>query len=535
MGKFLKSNGNEIFVVGGQAHNSSSYSASVEDAIKAVKYFGGNTVEIPVYWENIEPEEGKFNFSDVEKIFQKVSEAGLYLILLWFGTWKNGTCKYVPAWVKQDQKRFKRVVAENGSKIPSLSPHCAGNRDADVKAFGRLMEYLKSLDPTGKVLLAVQVENEPGIMNGPARDYGDEAQILFEQPLPEEILDILRSCPDSLISKCWAVNGKQTGSWQQAFQRDASQIFTAYAVAAYVNEVAKVGHECFKVPLYTNAWVDDHRLKLPGKDYPSGGAVTLTMEIWKRAAGELDFISPDNYQQTYGGYAKCCDCYSRPDNPLFIPESGLLEWNSRYMFSAVADYKAIGICAFGIESILKGEEIGSTEQAVTESLQILAAMGPGLVRFQNRLMRSVMQEEYAQYQYLEFDGYFGIAYFSNCNPLVGRLGTDWNWHDYKHKDYLQRQQRGGCRGRGIVIQSSEKEFYVAGDGFQLVLLPTDEELYYMSGSDFHLTRSMDFLSIEEGSFEESGEFIPKHRRNGDEADFGIWVEPDAEVVRIRLC
>ena len=52
-------NGQPFFPVGGQSRNSSGYNdAESETAFKAVKLFDGNTLEIPVYWEQIEPEEG---------------------------------------------------------------------------------------------------------------------------------------------------------------------------------------------------------------------------------------------------------------------------------------------------------------------------------------------------------------------------------------------------------------------------------------------------------------------------------------------
>ncbi|WVF69434.1 hypothetical protein IAT40_004211 [Kwoniella sp. CBS 6097] len=34
---------------------------------------------------------------------------GMRLVLLWFGSWKNGMSTYAPAWVKRDHKRFERA------------------------------------------------------------------------------------------------------------------------------------------------------------------------------------------------------------------------------------------------------------------------------------------------------------------------------------------------------------------------------------------------------------------------------------------
>jgi beta-galactosidase GanA len=60
-------NGKPFFPIAGQARNSSGYNdAESETAFKAVKPFNGNTLEIPVYWEKIEPEEGKFDFASVD-------------------------------------------------------------------------------------------------------------------------------------------------------------------------------------------------------------------------------------------------------------------------------------------------------------------------------------------------------------------------------------------------------------------------------------------------------------------------------------
>lgn len=76
----------------GEIHNSSSSSARwmskvwpqlVENNI--------NTVLAAVSWEMIEPEEGKFEFEELDKVLEGAREHDLKLILLWFGSFKNGT------------------------------------------------------------------------------------------------------------------------------------------------------------------------------------------------------------------------------------------------------------------------------------------------------------------------------------------------------------------------------------------------------------------------------------------------------------
>src|ERR1035437_2885417 len=49
-----------------------------------------NTLEVPIYWEQIEPQPGKFDFSLVDTLLKQGREHKVHLVLLWFATWKNG-------------------------------------------------------------------------------------------------------------------------------------------------------------------------------------------------------------------------------------------------------------------------------------------------------------------------------------------------------------------------------------------------------------------------------------------------------------
>ena len=536
---YFISNGKPVFPVGAQVHNSSGYSAEgLDRSFLALKAMDANTIAIPVYWEVVEPKEGVYDFSSVEKIFRQVQKQGLYLVFLWFGTWKNGTAKYVPEWVKQDTTRFTRVETADGTRISVLSSHCTATRAADTRAFSALCSLLNNLDPDRKTLIAVQVENESGIMNGPARDHSVVAEKEFNSKLPEFLTDMMKKHPDSPVSRQWSKNGARVENWQAGFGSQAEEFFTACSIASYIDEVAKAGKDKFDILMYTNAWLQIHRWRIPGIDYPSGGPVARVMDIWKWMAPHLDFISPDIYQQTATDYFTCCSDYRREDNPLYVPESGGQEWNSRFLFEALGRYHSIGHSIFGAESLINPDgSIAPGCHAVVGSMKVAAAFAGGLLKYQDIHIQVISQDEYAYYQYLEFDNWLGIARFTNCQALVNGENGDWNWQDYDHYTYRDQQKAENRRGRGLVIPAGNDEFYIGGDGFRLIFLPkkrAEGEPFAGAAADFNLIREVGYLSVEEGRFSMDGTFVAKRKRNGDEVDFGIWVEPDIGVVRVRL-
>src|SRR5947199_5700706 len=81
--------GAPFLILGGQANNSSNYPAMLPKVWAAIHALHANTLEIPVAWEQIEPVEGKFDFSWVDTLASQARENGVRLDLLWFGTSKN--------------------------------------------------------------------------------------------------------------------------------------------------------------------------------------------------------------------------------------------------------------------------------------------------------------------------------------------------------------------------------------------------------------------------------------------------------------
>src|SRR5205809_7688819 len=98
--------GAPFLILGAQANNSSNYPAMLPKVWPTVHALHANTLEIPVAWEQIEPEEGRFDFSWLDTLIPEARRNNVRLVLLWFGTSKNTNPGYTPEWVKTDTKRF---------------------------------------------------------------------------------------------------------------------------------------------------------------------------------------------------------------------------------------------------------------------------------------------------------------------------------------------------------------------------------------------------------------------------------------------
>ena len=164
-----------------------------------------NTVLAGVSWAQIEPQEGKFDFSELDGIIRDAHSHNLHLALLWFASWKNGQSSYLPGWVKKDFARFPRVQIVEGTwpvfggeagqprapftgSIELLSPLGDASRDADARAFAALMRHVKAVDGQQHTVVMIQVENEVGIQ-GDTRDRSPVANQAFDGPVPKDLMD----------------------------------------------------------------------------------------------------------------------------------------------------------------------------------------------------------------------------------------------------------------------------------------------------------------------------------------------------------
>lgn len=497
---------NKPFIIrGGELGNSSATSMeSMEPIWSKLSDMNLNTVLTPVYWELIEPQEGKFDFSLVDDLILKARKENLKLVFLWFGSWKNSMSSHAPEWVKLNQKKYPRVKDNKGKSHEILTPFSENNLEADLKAFQKLMSHIKDFDQKEQTVIMVQVENEIGMLPT-ARDYCVLANEVFNKPVPDELLKYMQKNKEKLVPEfleIWKKNGfKTSGNWEQIFGKGlhTDEIFMAWYFAKFTNKIAKAGKDLYPVPLFVNAALNAPEKK-PG-EYPSAGPLPHLMDIWKVAGTSIDMLSPDFYNPLFKHWN---DLFTRQGDPLFIPEHRFDESAPFKGLYAIGHYEAIGFSPFSIESVVdaKKEPLGKIYNLVKQLTPVIEA-NKG-----QRKIDGVLLDKENQLQIIKL-GNFEFT-FKHDYTL--------NWSDGAKADVWPMSS-------AIIIEIAPDEFYIAGSGIVVTFKPLKS-----------MELNAGILKTDQGIFENDVWRTVRHF-NGDQTHQGRHLRisvGDYEIQKIKL-
>jgi Domain of unknown function (DUF5597)/Beta-galactosidase len=353
--------GRPFLVLGGELANTASsspeYMAPVWPRLARMNL---NTVLVGVSWALTEPVEGSYDFSLVDQALDSARANHLHVILIWFGSWKNGISSFVPDWVKANERRFPRVQIRGGKSIEVLSTLSEANCAADLRAYAAFLRHLRAADGAQHTAVMIQLENEVGIL-GDSRDRSPAADAAYAGPVPAELMASLDGNSHlrlALYDRWEAAGRKSAGSWEEVFGAAApaapgqppplttDEIFMAWHYARYMDRLAAAGKAEYPLPVFTNTWIIQPEDKGPG-DYPSGGPEPHVLDIWRAGAPHIDFNAPDIYLPNFTEWVAH---FNQNGNTLFVPESRGDAAGVANAFYAIGRHRAIGYSPFGIDN-----------------------------------------------------------------------------------------------------------------------------------------------------------------------------------------
>jgi hypothetical protein len=474
-----------------------------------------NTVLAGVSWAQIEPQEGKFDFTVPDGIIRDARSHNLRLVLLWFASWKNGQSSYLPGWVKKDFERFPRTQIVGGTwpvfggeagqprvqtagsmSIELLSPLSDASRDADARAFAALMRHVKAVDGREHTVIMIQVENEVG-MQGDTRDRSPAANQAYDGPAPKELMDYLQKHKDTLIPelrKVWEAAGfKTSGTWEEVFGkgRPAEEIFMAWHFARYVGRVVEAGKAEYPIPMFTNCPQSGFgKAPAPVRGGQSGGPRPDAMDVWRAGAPRIDIFGVD----VYGfDFVTMCARFTQSGNPLWIPETvGGLEGAARVLY-AFGRHDAIGFSPMngGIDRRL------TPDYDLIGGYDLIAQLAPLIVEHQGKgTISAVLLEPKDPPQKVRLGNYTLEVAF--VRPRAEKRG--------------EPPPEPPTLAGAIFIATGPDEYYVAGFGVSISFSPNTPGPPLV-GLD----------TVEEGTFV-NGRWVPGRRLAGDDTIEGDCLE-----------
>jgi hypothetical protein len=492
---------------GGELNNTVATDAAyLESVWPQLTQLNLNTVLVGIGWDWIEPQEGRFDFSTVDRVLAGARKHQQRVVFLWFGSWKNGVSTFAPTWVKADQTRFPRVRTGSGLAIEMLSPSSPSTLSSETRAYRAFLDHLNSVDRQHTALM-IQLENEVGIA-GDSRDRSAEATAAFSNPVPGELMQWLEqhraSLTPELLAVWQAAGAKSSGTWQTVFGNTlaSDEIFMAWTYGRYMGQLAATGKSVKPLPVFTNSWLASPGT-IPG-DYPSGGPDPLTFDVWRAAAPQIDLNCPDI---SVANFDQIVRAFHRPNNPLFIPEGLGIATGVANVFYAVGAQQGLGYSVFGIDNtvrlIMFPPVMGAEPPADLAKLPL--ARGYAALR---ELAPLILAHQAT--------GSIDAAWLNPKQP-----SKDLDLGGYHVRIELRRtfwdQKTVTDLGYALIVAAGVNEFYIAGADVQVTFKPTTPG------------PAIAGLALDEAGHFEAGRWIAERRLNGDDIMLNYKLTQQAQL------
>jgi beta-galactosidase GanA len=496
-----------LSLAGELMNNAASTAENVRPAWANLAKANLNTALVAVGWGWTEPEEGKYDFTAFDGALRDARNSNLRVVLLWFGSWKNGTSSYPPTWVKRNWEKYPIARDKDGKGREILSTLSAANRDADARAYAALLRHVREIDSDTRTIIMVQLENEVGLL-GDSRDRCKEANEAFAGPVPKELMDYLQKNKASLLPetrKLWdEAGGRTSGTWEEVFGKGtgADEAFMAWHYARYMNRISELGKKEYPLPVFANAWIVQPQDKQPG-DYPSGGPQAHNHDFWRAGAPQIDVLAPDIYLPNF---AEIAALYSRNGNPLFIPET---RGDAANAFYAIGQLNAQMFSPFGIE------RQAAADSPLARAYGVLSQLTPLIMEHQGKgTMKAVTVEAGAGSQKLQLGNYvFDVAVGRGWGAPAQPVAAPPKPAPVKSAAGVPQTPPGGGqaanRGYALVIQTGPDDFWVAGANLNVRV-----------SSTITATPMASLAAVEEGRFEGGAWVVGRHLAGDDTGQGG---------------